>query len=313
MSESYRFKLGMCLNELAMPLDEAVVVASEIGAEYVWFDRLTDRPPLAELPQSELVQMAETVAEHDLKLFIISAAHPFKTVHLMDVDPDDPMTTDGYRREFDDLVRSMEIANLVGVDTVLSYGFAWPGEYSAAKPTWPMRWLTSGGVISDGDMDRLVAAFTPVLDEAERHDVNVALAQMPWNYSNTTGNFRRLAERLGSPRLKVMWGPADNYNCGESDAAEAGFNNIRPYLHSLHMKNLQVNDGLKLDFDYVAFGEGHADYKTAFRNMRDADSDAVLAMATHYVPDGGTKVDAMKTNYDHMRAIIAEIEAESGG
>ena len=197
-----------------MPLDEAVVVASEIGAEYVWFDRLTDRPPLAELPQSELVQMAETVAEHDLKLFIISAAHPFKTVHLMDVDPDDPMTTDGYRREFDDLVRSMEIANLVGVDTVLSYGFAWPGEYSAAKPTWPMRWLTRGGVISDGDMDRLVAAFTPVLEEAERHDVNVALAQMPWNYSNTTGQLPAAgrAARLtaaeghvGSRRQLQLW------------------------------------------------------------------------------------------------------------
>ena len=83
--------------------------------------------------------------------------------------------------------------------------------------------LTRGGVIADVDMDKLKAAFSPVIEQAERHDVDLVLAMMPWNYTNTSSNFRRLAEHLGSDRVKVMWGPADSINCGERDAAAAGF------------------------------------------------------------------------------------------
>ena len=46
---------------------------------------------------------------------------------------------------------------------------------------------------------------------------------------------RLLAERLNSRRMKFMWGPADNLTIGEFDSAIAGFQHIRPYLHSLHL------------------------------------------------------------------------------
>ncbi len=121
------------------------------------------------------------------------------------------------------MVRSMQIAARLGVGAVGVFTYAWPGEYSAAKPTWPMRWLTRGGYIADADMEKLVRAFSLALEEADKYDVDLALSMMPWNYTNTTGNFRRLAEALNSRRIKVMWGPADNLNSGEADVATAGF------------------------------------------------------------------------------------------
>ena len=54
---------------------------------------------------------------------------------------------------------------------VCTFTFAWPGEYTAGKPTWPMRWLTRGGVIADGDMEKLLKAFSLVLEQAERYAV----------------------------------------------------------------------------------------------------------------------------------------------
>ena len=39
MSDS-RFKLSMFLHELELPFDQALATAKEIGAEYVWFDRM---------------------------------------------------------------------------------------------------------------------------------------------------------------------------------------------------------------------------------------------------------------------------------
>ena len=64
---------------------------------------------------------------------------------------------------------------------------------------------------------------TKLLPDTLGKTVKYGKSMMPWNYTNTTGNFRRLAERLGSDRIKVMWGPADNYNCGEWDAVTTGF------------------------------------------------------------------------------------------
>ena len=52
MSNS-QFKLSMFLHELELPFDHALATAKEIGAEYVWFDRIEDEPPLAEMSDRE--------------------------------------------------------------------------------------------------------------------------------------------------------------------------------------------------------------------------------------------------------------------
>ena len=307
--QPYRFKLGMFLNELALPLDEALAVAKDIGAVYVWYSRIEGEPEVAEMTDEQVDALAERVAEHDLKLLLISAAAPFKEIHLTDLDLANPHDLPAYHRDLADLVRSMEIAAHLGVGAVSAYTFAWPGEYSAGKPTWPMRWQTRGGVIADVDMDKLVRALEPVLEAAEQHDVDVVLSMMPWNYTNTTANFRRVAERLGSPRIKVMWGPADNVNSGESDAVTRGFDNVRPYLHCLHVKDLHVNDGLNLDFDYRPIGEGDVDFPTLLTKLRDERVDAVLSVATHFRPPSGSAVEAMRINFDNLRGLIDEVES----
>ena len=304
----YRFKIGMCLNELELPWEDALATAKEIGVEYVWFNELVDRPAVADLSDSEVDEIGETVAGHDLKLLLIGAANPFKFIHLTDLATESLPEHPDFRKDLDDMVRSMEIAGRLGVGSVLVCSFAWPGEYTAGKPTWPMRWMTRGGVIADGDMDKLTRAFSLVVEQADKYDVDVVVSMMPWNYTNTTGNFRLLAERLGSNRIKVMWGPADNYNCGEWDVATAGFNNVRPFLHSLHVKDLHVNDGLHLDFEYQPLGQGDLDYPTVLRSMREHGSDAVLSLATHFRPASGSAVEAMRINHARLMSLISEIE-----
>jgi sugar phosphate isomerase/epimerase len=206
-----------------------------------------------------------------------------------------------FRKDFAALVRSMQIAAQLKVPAVGAFTFAWPGEYKAGKPTWPMRWLTRGGVIADVDMDKLVKAFSLVAEQAERHGVDVALSMMPWNYTNTTGNFRRVVERVGSKRLRVMWGPADNLNSGEWDVATAGFLNVRPYLFGLHLKDLHVIDGQRLKFEYRPLGQGDVDYPTILRTLRTYACDAVLSVSTHFLPPSGSREDAMRINFANLK------------
>ena len=246
----HRFRLGMYIPELRLPFDEELATAKEIGVDYVWFNRLLNETDIAQMSDAAADRMAQRVERQGVEIFLLNAGNPFKHVHLTDLDLKTMADHPGFKKDFKHLVRSMQIASRIGVGAVGAFTFAWPGEYSSGKPTWPMRWLTRGGVIAEVDMEKLVKAFTLVAEEAERYQVDVALSMMPWNYTNTTGNFRSLVERVGSRRLTVMWGPADCWNCGEWDVATAGFSNIRPYLHGLHLKDLHVTDGRKLKFEY---------------------------------------------------------------
>jgi sugar phosphate isomerase/epimerase len=256
------------------------------------------------MSDAEADRLAERVKRHDLKVFLLNAGNPFKEIHLTDLSAKAPEEHPGFRQQLADLTRSMEIARRLGVNAVGCFTFAWPGEYSAGKPTWPMRWATQGGLIADVDVDKWVRAFALVVERAERHDVDVALSQMPWNYTNTTANFRRLVEKVGSRRLKVMWGPADNLNSGERDVATAGFRNVRPYLHGLHLKDLHVIDGPRLRFEYRPLGQGDVDYVTILRTLRAHRSDAVLSVSTHFLPPGGTREEAMRLNFRNLKELI---------
>ena len=310
---AYRFKLGMYLGELHLPFDEALATARDIGAEYIWFNRLPGEPKIAEMTDAQVDEMGERIARHGLKTFLITPEIPFKQIHLTDLKLETLEEHPTFRKELDALIHTIQIAARLGIGAVNVFTFAWPGEYSAGHPTWSMRWLTRGGVIADIDMEKLTKAFSPVLEQAERYDVDVVLSMMPWNYTNTTTNFRRLAERLGSKRVKVVWGPADNLKSGEWDVATAGFNNVRPYLHSLHLKDLRVIDGLNMNFEYCPLGEGDMDYLTVLRNLRDHQCDAVLSMATHFLPPSGSREEAMRINFANLKALISQVEAEAGG
>ena len=304
----HRFKIGMYLPELSLPFDESLAKAKQIGVDCVWFNTLgADGPSMSEIDDADVDRMAERVASHGLEIFLINIGNPFKQIHLTDLELDTMEADPAFRQDMDDLVRSMQIAARLGTGAVNAFTFAWPGEYTAAKPTWPMRWLTRGGYIADAEMEKLVRAFSLALEQAEKYDVDLALSMMPWNYTNTTGNFRRLAEALNSRRLKVMWGPSDNMNSGEADVATAGFLNIHPYLHGLHLKDLSVKNGLQLDFAYCPLGEGDVDYPTILRSLRERGSDAVLSVATHFLPPSGSREEAMRINFANLKRMIGDI------
>ena len=308
-NEEYAFKLGMYLPELDLPFEESLATAREIGVDRVWLNRIKDKPDIETMTDVEVDRLFQRIASHDLEVFILNAGNPFKQIHLTELEFDTLADHPAFQRDLQSLVRSMQIAARKGVGTVGCFTFAWPGEYTAGKPTWPMRWMTRGGIVADVDASKWLKAFSLVVEQAEKYDVDVALSQMPWNYTNTTGNFRSLVERLGSRRIKVMWGPADNLNSGEWDVAHAGFQNVRPYLHGLHLKDLHVSDGLRLDFEYRPLGEGDVDYPTVLANLRRHRIDAVLSVSTHFLPPSGSRVEAMRINVANLKRLIAGVEA----
>ncbi|MBM3933627.1 MAG: sugar phosphate isomerase/epimerase [SAR202 cluster bacterium] len=307
----YRYKIGMFLNEVrTFTLDQALALAQDTGCEYVWYTLLAGEPDFAEATDKQIASAMNRLKAHKLKLWMIGTGVTFKQVHLTDLDlagmQDNPLL----KKEFDDLLKCMDAAVKTGCNTVMTYSFAWPGEYTAAKPTWPMRWLTRGGIISELDMDKLTKAFSLVAEAAEKRNVDVVVGMMPWNYTSNTTNMRALMERVKSKRLKVMWGPADNINSGEIDAVSASFLNVKPYINSIHIKDLRVVDGYHNKFDYCPIGDGQVDFPSVLRSLRDNNIQAMLSISTHFLPPGGSKEEAMRLNMSRIQALTKQIESE---
>ena len=68
-------------------------------------------------------------------------------------------------------------------------------------------------------------------------------------------------------------------------------------------------DGLNLKFEYRALGDGDVDYPEVLRRLQDHRSDAVLSLATHFIPPGGTRIDAMRINYRRLSEMIRKVQA----
>jgi sugar phosphate isomerase/epimerase len=301
---AYEFKIGMAL-QFNRPFREAVALGRELGARYGWVDLDF---ALAEV--GDIDTIGKLTADHGIELFMLGN-NVFSGLYLTDIDLQRPLDHPQLQQHMDRLVAAMAAAAHLGVGTVLAYNFLWPGNWAS----WPMRWLTRGGVIAEIDLQKLERIFSIALEHAERYGVDIALGNLPWDYLASTANFRLFAERLGSPRLKLMWGPADNLTIGEFDSATAGFENIRPYLHSLHVKDLHIRpfaaDGIERRdkrIDYRPLGEGDVDYPTILRNLRDTGSEAILAVYTHFEIENGTQSDVMRIQFDRLRKLIAGID-----
>ena len=299
MTSSYAFKMGMFFDETGLPFEEAARLAQELGARYAEYFLPPDQ-----LTEQHAAHCRRILDDAGLQTHAMGSRSPspFKQIHIDQIELADLATHAEFTYHLDLVRRSMEFAKVVGSPNVLVSGFSWPGEFhgdTRVSPTWPMRYATGGGIIPPTELDKLTKAFTIVAELADRQDVDVAVSVHPWEYANTSRNYRRIAERVGSPRLKAKWGPGDAFNCGERDTITTGYQNLKPYLTSLHLKDLRVIDGPALEFEYCAVGTGDPDYAALFRTFARDRTDIVIAVATHFTPPGGTQVDAMRINYQN--------------
>ena len=170
---NYQFKLGMDLQMTGLPLQKALALAEELGAKYGWFGDL--HWAVNEVTNATIDGIGELASRHGVKLFLIGAGGAFSKIHLTDLEMEKITEQPIFQQDFNRLIQTMKAAKRLGVDSVLVYSFAWPGEYSAGKPTWPMRWLTRGGVIANIDMEKLLKVFSLVIEEAEKYDINIVL------------------------------------------------------------------------------------------------------------------------------------------
>ena len=317
------FELAIDMSEFRVSTDDALARARQIGATQIYIAGVQngeDAPlPVTAMTDAQADDLARRVAAHELRIVELNSG-TFKQVHLCELELGAVDEHPQYAEQLRNLERALQVAQRLDVPAVTCFAFAWPGEYGpGAKSTWPMRWATRGGLISNTDIDKLEQAFAPILALAERYEVDLRVMQMAWNYTNTSGNFRCIAERLGSPpRLRLKWCPADGLNSGELDVATAGLRNVLPYVSSIHIKDLAVHDGPNNGFRYELVGDGQVAYGQILSGLVAAGCYPLLSVASHV--GGGTldgndpekTTDWLRRNYQTVtRLAEAAVDARA--
>ena len=61
---------------------------------------------------------------------------------------------------------------------------------------------------------------------------------------------------------------------------------------------------------YAGPSKAMAPGRAALRSLRENRCDVVLSVATHFRPPGDSPVEAMRINYENLKALIAQVQAE---
>ena len=65
------------------------------------------------------------------------------------------------------------------------------------------------------------------------------------------------------------------------------------------------------EYAWKPIGDGEVGYSTLFRRLVEEDSDAVLAVATHFLPPGGgTSAEAMAINHERVTSLLERVRRE---
>jgi sugar phosphate isomerase/epimerase len=254
----YEFKMGVHLNETALPFEEAVGLAQELGARYVEYS-----VPPEELTEKHAAYCKRILDDAGLQTHVVGCTPPpFKILHIDEVEHAELPTHSEFVRDLDNLRRSMAFGKFVGAPQAQCSGFAWPGEFhkfERPSPTWSKRYAADGGIIPPAELEKIVEAFRIVADLADEHDIDVLLMVHPWEYVNTSRHYLEIVTPLDSPRFKAKWCPGDAMLSVESDTVTTGYENLRLYLTSLHLKDTRTIDGPSCKFEWCELGTGDPD------------------------------------------------------
>ncbi len=307
----YEFKMGVLLADTALPFEEAVGIAQELGARFVEYsvpeDKLTDE-------HADYRKRILDDAGLHTHAVGCSPPNPFKKLHIDEVELAELGAYPEFKRDLDNIRRSMAFAKIVEAPQVQCSGFAWPGEFRTGKrpgPTWSKRYAAGGGFIPPAELEKIVQAFRWVADLADEHDIDVLLSVHPWEYVNTSRHYLEIVEQIDSTRFKAKWCPGDAILSGEFDTVTTGFENLKPYLTSLHLKDTRTIDGPSCKFEWCELGTGDPDYAALFRSFARDRTDVVIAAASHYEPPGGKPADGLRINYQKALVLAEQAVASA--
>ncbi len=246
------FKLAAFSDEISQDLAHACRVCREYDVEGVEIRSVWDTP-VQDLTPKQVGEVGRVVADHGMR--VCSVGSPFGKCDL-----DHPAEVADH---MDILRRCADMAN--EWECAVVRGFAFWKRIQGEKP-W----------------EAMIAAFAPVPAILEEKGVVLGLENEHSCYVGTAGHARCFLDRLGCPRVKVVWDPANHVH--DPDAADTpaypdGYACIREDICHVHMKDAGPGEDGRVRCQYM--GQGVVDWQGQFQALKDDGYAGHVSLETH--------------------------------
>jgi len=298
----YPFRLGVVMEEISPDPAEALPIARGLGMTHVEFGSLWGRP-LPQTTREDWERMKRLLRANGLQVAMVGPS-TFKTVYLGHLSPDSIHRDPAFRAEMEAMARVMEAARYFEAPLARTFSFRREGMVGLGNPS-PR--LPRGGEIGSDMLARLRQAFLLICELADRMGVDVGLENVRSCWANTGYNTARIVEAVGSPRLKVVWDPANGFVSGEDHPYPDGYAQVRPYVAHVHAKDAALLDPDTGLTAWERIGDGAVDYRGQIAALIADGYDGVISIETHYEPAGKTPAEATRLTTEGLREVLASL------
>jgi len=308
MSENwpYSFNLGVVAEEIDDDPRVALPFVQQLGATHVEFGSLWGRR-ISEWSDAELQTTRDELERLGLQVAMIGPS-TFKTVLLDHVSLAEIKDDPHFQSEMEVMRRTMELAHFFHAPLVRTFSFRREGMVGLGNPS-PR--LPRGGEISTEMMDKVRKGLGLICELAEKQDVDLGLENVRSCWANTGWNARRIVEAVGSPRLKMVWDPANAFVSGEEEAYPEGYAQVKPRMAHMHAKDARVVDPSIGLTAWERIGDGEVDYRGQMAALIQDGYTGSVSIETHYEPPGKTPAEATQLTTEGLLEILASISGRT--
>jgi len=146
-------------------------------------------------------------------------------------------------------------------------------------------------------LDEAVQVLREAAAEAEKAGMELVHEPMVNLYGDSSENLLRLVEAVDHRSFRVNWDPANMCNAGDRNVFPAGYEDLKPFIRHVHLKNWTPEDR------WTVLGHGELDWSAILTALvRDAYG-GYLTIETHH----GPLVEKSKINYDWVKAELTRL------
>ncbi len=285
-------KLGVITDGISRDFERALSVMNEFGLTQAELQFLWDKE-VGDLSDAQLDRAQRLVRAHGVEVSCISR-HIFGGLALGDLSPEAP----AYREHLAALERCVDMAK--ALDCPRTRLMSFKKEMILFGSHGAEQWNVAAGAW-DKARDLLAGA----VEIAEARDITLVVETGNNAITNSAWLARKMVEEIASPRLQVMWDPA---NCLYSTerAFPDGYDALRGgCLGHLHLKDVVV-DIAKATIACRQLNTGSmAPYLADMAGALKADGYAgAISLESVYRPPGGTFEDGFRASVGAFKALF---------
>jgi sugar phosphate isomerase/epimerase len=298
MPAAVPFTLAVITDEIAPDLETALPIAAELGLHVVELNQVGEKN-VADLTREEQARARELLEAAGMR--VVAVGPPcFKACVLDEVAVDGVGADPVFREHLATLRRAVTAAHAFGAAFVRVFSFRRAGMVGLGNPS-PR--LPEGGPIPEAMLDRIAAGLRLACEVAEEGDVTLVLENVRSCWGNSGVNARRILDAAGSPRLRALWDPGNDYVSGGVPYPD-GYEAVRPYLAHVHLKDARVLDPATGRTAWEAVGAGEAEAGTQLRALSRDGYTGVVSLETHWRAPGQDAVRSTRRSMEGLRRLL---------